>query len=432
MRSILIAALLTAGLSQAALSWAAEKPLTLEAALEALDAPHPNMQIAQAELDLALAGQQIADSAQDVTLTYEGALQRGKMVMNGDQWEANNTSRLALRKNLLDFGREHGRVTAAQREADASRLALLDERDARRIDIMVRFFDVLLADAQYAADNEYMAVYYIGFDNAKNRHELGAMNSRDLAALEARYQDQREKRNHSLYQQRTTRKKLAGALNQPENLPGTLETPRLPQNNLLLPEYADLLPLAMRSNRKLLALQSKLDAVAARAQAIRADRAPTLDIELAAGDYSRDAITRDRYSGGLILNWPIYQGQRIDGQLARNHAVRVRAEAEIEKFKRELSTSLLETWLEIDWLKQTARSAAKAQTHYRDQAMERARAEYEMELTANIGTAMADTQAASVRNQRVEFQLALALTRLASLVGQPLTDFAQPKPAEKK
>lgn len=432
MRNALMVTLLVAGLSQSGWSWAAEKPLTLEAALEALDAPHPNMQIAQAELDMALAGQQIADSAQDFKLTYEGALQRGKMVMNGDQWEANNTSRLALRKTLLDFGREHGQVTAAQQEVNASRLALLDERDARRIDIMARFFEVLLADAQYAADNEYVAVHYIRYDNAKIRYELGDMNSRDLAALEARYQDQSEKRNYSLYQQRASRTKLASALNQPESLPGTLETPRLPHNDLTLPGYEDLLPLAMRSNRKLLALQSKLDAVAARAEAIRADRAPTLDIELAAGDYSRDAITRDRYSGGLILNWPIYQGERIDGQLASNRALRMRTEAEIEKFKRELSTNLLETWLEIDWLKQTARPAAKTQTNYRDQAMERARAEYEMELTANIGTAMADTQAASVRNQRVEFQLALALTRLASLVGQPLTDFAQPKPAEKK
>jgi outer membrane protein TolC len=426
MRRIVLTALLAMGLAQAA-----EKPLTLEAALATVDAPHPRLQAAQASLDLALADQQVADSTQDAMLTFEGALIQGRPTIGPEDWKANNSSRLIFRKTLLDFGRERGNVEAARQEVNARRLDLLDERDARRLDIMARFFDVLLADAQYAQDNEFMAVHYVRFDDAKSRHELGEMSNRDLAQLEAQYQEQREKRNRSLYLQRTSRQKLANALNQPGQLPSHLDMPRLPQNDLELPEYENLLPLALRHNRKLLALQSQLNAVALRSDAIHASRTPTLEMELGAGDYSRDSSTRDHYSGGLILVWPIYQGERVDGRLAREAAERSRIEAGIEQIRRDLAEALLETRLEIDWLKNTARPAARVRSNYRDQALERARAEYEMEMKTNLGTAMADTQAASLRTQQAEFRLALALARLEALLGQSISDFTRPAIAEK-
>lgn len=431
MRLIVLTLLAVGGLL-ADSAQAAEKPLTLEAALATVDAPHPRLQSAQAQLDLALADQQIAGSSKDATLTLEGALRRGQTTLNPPNWQDDNSARVVLRKTLLDFGREQGFVEAARQQVNAQRLALLDAGDARRIDIMARYFDVLLADAQAAADNEYMAVYYVSWDDAKKRYELGELNSRDLTQLEARYQDQREKRNRNQFMQRTSRQKLSNAMNQPGHLANVLAMPPLLQNNQALPEYEDLLTFTMQHNRKLLALQSQLNGVASRTDAIRASRAPTVDMELSANDYSRDNVTRDHYSGSLILNWPIYQGERVDGKLARETAERLRIEAEAEQFRRDLAENLLETWLEIDWLKNTARPAAKVQVNYRDQALERARAEYEMEMKTNLGTAMADTQTASLRSQQVEFRLALAIARLEALLGQPIAEIVQPKLAEKK
>jgi outer membrane protein TolC len=401
-----------------------EKPLTLEKALAAADAPHPLMQIAQANLDLALADQQIAGSSNDVTLTAEGALRRGKMTVNGDDLRDDNIGRLVLRKTLFDFGRESGQVEAARQEINAQQLALMDARDARRIDIMGRFFDVLLADARYSAENEFMAVYYVSWDNSKKRFELGEMSESELAQLESRYQDQREKRNRSLLAQRMTRQRLANSINQPGQLPSELVPPQLTQNDEPVPSYEELLPVALQSNRKLLAMQSRLNAVAARTDAIRASRAPTVDVELTAGDYSRDSVTRDRYSGGLVLNWPIYQGDRVDSRLARQVAERTRIEAETEQFKRTLAENLQQTLFEITCLRGASRSAAKMQIEYRDKALDRARAEYELEMRTNLGTSMAETQVAAVRAKEVEYRLALAIARLEALVGMPLDDVA--------
>jgi outer membrane protein TolC len=409
----------------AASALAAEKPLTLEEALAAAEAAHPLMQVAQANLDLALAEERLADSSNDATLTAEAALRSGKPTYVQEDWLEDNVGRLVLRKTLLDFGREQGNVEAARQDTNARRLALVDTRDARRIDIMGRFFDVLLADARYAADNEYAAVFYVSWDDSRKRFELGEMSASELARLEARYQDQREKRNRSQMTQRAARQKLANALNQPGQLPSVLAPPQLRHNDLPLPAYENLLPVALQSNRKLLALQSQLNAVASRSDAIRASRAPTVDLELIAGDYSRDAATRDRYSSGLVLNWPIYQGERVDSRLARQLAERARLEAQAEQFRRELAESLLETLQEIEWLRTSARPAAKAQVDYRDKALERARAEYELEMRTNLGATMAETQAAAIRAQEAEYRLALALARLEALAGQPLSDFAK-------
>jgi len=420
-------------LFMAACAVAEEKPLTLEEALAAADAAHPLMQAAQANVDLALADLQLAASSTDATLSAEGALRRGQTTAGPEGWQDDNLSQLVFRKTLLDFGREQGQVQAAGQEVNARRLAMLDVRDARRIDIMARFFDVLLADAQMGAETEYTAVFYVNWDDSKRRHELGEMSARDLAQKQATYQDMREKRNRSQLAQRATRQKLAHALNRPGQLPSVLEPPQLKQNDLRLLSYEDMLSVALQSNRKLLALQSQLNAVAARSEAIRSSRAPTVDVELAAGDYSRDAITRDRYSGGLILNWPIYQGDRVDSRLARQIAERTRIEAEAEQFRLSLAENLLDTLQEIEWLRTAARPAAKVQIDYRDKALERARAEYELEMKSTLGGAMAETQIAAMRANRVEYQLALALARLEALVGRPLTEIAaQPKLAEKK
>jgi outer membrane protein TolC len=417
----------------AASALAAEKPLTLEDALAAADAPHPQLQVAQADLDLALADEKIAGSINHFTLTAEGAWRSGNPTLGNEDWLEDNVGRLVLRKTLLDWGRQQGSLDAARQDTNARQLALLDTRDARRIDIMGRFFDVLLADARSAVDTEYMAVFYVSWDDSKKRHELGEMNASELARLEARYQDAREKRNRSQLAQRATRQKLAHALNRPGQLPSVLAPPQLAQNSKPLPAYDELLPLAQQSNRKLLALQSRLNAVASRSEAIRASNAPTVEVELIAGNYSRASTTRDDYSAGLIVNWPLYQGERVDSRLARQVAERGRIEAEVEQFRRELAENLLETVQEIEWLRNSARPAARVQVDYRDKALERARAEYELEMRATLGATMAETQAAAVRASEVEYRLALAIARLEALVGRPLAEIApQPKLSERK
>jgi len=402
-----------------------DKVLTLAQALKAADAPHPDLEIAQAERDMALADQANIGARRDLSVTLEGRLQRAKPSISGADFLSDNSVRLAARKNLFDFGRSDHAEDAARAVVKARDLNLMDVRDQRRLVIMARYFDVLLADLQYAVDNEYMAVAYVTFDNARDRFEQKLIAKVDLVELEARYQDALVKRNESQKQQRITRALLAEAMNQPGQLAENLEDPKLAGNNRALPEYEALQAL-IEHNPTLQADKQLLEASRQRLEAARAETHPSLDAEADAADYNRQLLGRDAVRAGVVLSWPIYQGSRVSSQLAKEQAQFYKLQAEAEKHKRSLSQTVLDTWMEAEQLQKTARGAAKIQADYRDLALDKARGQYEVELRATLGTSMAALAEASLRQRAVEYRLALALAKLEALLGQPL-----PQPAKK-
>lgn len=397
---------------------AAAESLTLDEALSTVTAAHPDRRMAESDLALSRADRDQATSRQDFSLFLDGSLRTGRRPDDG--WEADNIGRVVARKPLLDFGRTAQAVAAADQEIAARQADLLTIESLRRIDIMARYFDVLLADQQYVADNEFMTVAYLDWDKARERYELGIGNRPDLLRLEAYYQDWRERRNASLQRMRSARQKLAHAIYRPGKLPTTLAEPVLPGNARPVPEYDSLLSWVMQKNPRVLALQAQLAAADARLAAIRAERNPTLDAEVIGGGYSRESTTRDDISAGLVFNIPLYQGGRVDARVAREQALKERRAAELEKLRLDLSDTLLATLQEIDWLRGSGRAAAEKQVEYRDWVLERARAEYELELKTNLGSSMAETQAAALRRKQVEYRLALALARLEALSGGSL------------
>jgi outer membrane protein TolC len=409
--------LLACTLSTAAMA----ERLTLEEALAAVSTAHPDRRIAESELALARADRERAASLQDFSLYLDGALRTGLRPSGtgpySGEWKSDNFGRIVARKPLLDFGRSSQAIVAADQDIAASQAELFNVEGLRRIDIMARYFDVLLADMQYAADNEFLAVAYVSWEDAQDRFEVGQISQPELLRLEAKYQDIRERRNASQQQMRSTRQKLANAIHRPGQLPVELAEPALPDNGRPVPTYETLLPWAMERNPRAVALRAQLAAADARLMAIRAERNPVLDAEVIGGAYSRESATRDDLSAGLVFNIPLYQGRRLDARIARELALKERAAAELEKLRLDLADSLLATLQEIEWLRGSSRAAADKQIEYRDWALERSRAEYELELKTNLGTSMAETQTAQLRRRQVEYRLALALARLEALSG---------------
>ena len=217
------------------LSTAAAQQLTLDEALAAASSAHPDRRIAESDLALSRAEREQAASLRDFNLFLDGSLRSGRRP-DGD-WKPDNIGRIVARKPLFDFGRSTQAVAAADQEIAARQAALMNVESLRRIDIMARYFDVLLADMQYAADNEFMAVAYVSWDNAKDRFEVGQISQPELMRLEAEYQDIRERRNASLQRVRSTRQKLAHAIYRPGELPGDLAVPALDDNVRPVPEY---------------------------------------------------------------------------------------------------------------------------------------------------------------------------------------------------
>lgn len=396
------------------------KPLTLEAALQAADAPHPDLQLAEAEHNLALADQAYAGAQSDFSVILQGRLQGSKSTIPGADFSADNNVRLTARKNLYDFGRSENSLGAARSVAESRERALLQVRDQRRIDIMERYFNVLLADLRAVADDEFMTVAFLSFDRAREAHEQKLVSTVDLRELESRFQHLQEKRNLSRRQQRYTRELLAEAMNQPGQLAVDLEDPPLPGNARALPSFEALSALIEQSP-KILSSNKLLEASRQRLESVRAENNPTLDAEFEAGEYpNRKLEGRDALRAGVVLTWPLYQGGRNSAQLAREQAQFHKLQAEHEKLRRGISLALLSLWSQSDQLQKSARNAAKIQAEYRDLALERARGQYEVELKTNLGESEAYTVEAKFRQREVEFQLALTLARMEALLGQSL------------
>jgi outer membrane protein TolC len=411
----------------------AAKVLTLEAALANAESNHPDLLLAEAERDIAMADRDIAASRTDASVNLEGILRSGSRTRWTEDISPDNSARLVARKTLYDFGRTSAAVEAGKSELNAREADLLAARDRRRIEVMTRYFDVLLADMQYTADNELAAVIYVTFSNGQDSFKLGQLSSVELAGLESNFQNIAEKRNASSQRQRINRAMLANAMNRPGDLPGDLAEPKLEGNKRVLPEFEALQSLLLANNPRLQAQQELLRASQQRVESLRAEKGPTLDAEVQAADFSRSALTRDYLSAGLILSWPLYQGNRADSRVARELAQIHKLQAGLEKLKMELSQGMLETYLEIVQLQGVSRTAAQKQVDYRDLVMERSRGLYEMELKSNLGTSMVDTVEANLRARRVEYQLALNFARLEAMLGRTLEDNRTAiKPAEAK
>lgn len=125
---------------------------------------------------------------------------------------------------------------------------LLTPCDAQRLEIIARFFDVLLADLAFSRFNEATAVAYVQFDRASSRRDLGQISDLRVMELESAYAEILQSRAGSEIAQQLTRSALASALNRPDRLPRDLVQPALPEIPAPLPEAAQALAAAIADN----------------------------------------------------------------------------------------------------------------------------------------------------------------------------------------
>lgn len=391
--------------------------LTLDAVLAHADSTHPDLELVRAQDEMALAETQLAQSLNDFRLTLDATVRTGRNAYYHDSFHPDNQIKLNARKTLFDFGRQQFASLAADQEREARSFQLIDVRAQRRISLMARYFDVLLADMQDVADTEAQAVAYVSWDNAKDRQVLGQLAQWELSELEARYFDAQLRRNDVRRGLREKRMALGAAMNRPGMVLDDLVDPKLPANERVLPEFDVLLAKVEAGNPRLAAQKKLLVAASQRLKGVRADNQPSVEFEAEAAAWTRDALTRDELRAGVNLLWPIWQGGRTDARMGREQARFHELQAQYDKQLIDLRQSLLALTEEIQYLRETARTSAKIHSNYRDQALEKARAEYEMELKSNLGGSMADTQYAQLNRRGVEYRLALAWARLEALVG---------------
>ena len=395
------------------------EPLTLAYVLSLADEAHPEVERVQAAMEASRADLMAAEASDNLSARVRGRL---RWVETSDDERASrdghddHAAKLFVTKRLFDFGRTRAIQAAASARLREREALLVGARQARRIEIMTSFFDVLLSDLRYAGANEDMAVAFVALDKLRDRHGLGQVSDIELLAAESDYQTVRAKRHAGEAAQRATRSRLALVLNRPGQLPAELVEPELPGNARSLPDAQELENSALEGNSRVEALRARLEAAQQRVAEARAGNRPVINGELEAAAYSRVTRTRDPLRAGVVLEMPIYSGGRRQAEIARRRAEVSEARSELAIHQLEVRQAVLDLWLELNSL-HVQRQQASALSDYRDLYLDRSRALYEMEVQTDLGDSMARTTEARLRLAEVEFQIALVWARLDAVLG---------------
>jgi len=395
-------------------------PLTLEEALSLADELHPELELAGAALDLARAKQVEAEALSNPQVDIDLALRRiDPSDIGAETFPSRDDSWARMRASLLlyDFGRSGAAEEAAVREVESAANRYINVRLQRRLSVMARFFDVLLADLEFARDSEAMAVAYVGFDRTRQRHELGQRSDVVLLELESGYQKARHRRATSQNRQRAARARLALSLNRPDRLPKDLVMTELGMEERSVPEAGSLTSEGLSGNPVLAALEGEVEAAERRLEAARGAGWGEMRAEAEAAWYNRPQSSRNPFTAALVYELPLISGGRDTARIAEELARVRERRALLETARLEVREQVVELVLELQAL-EVEREEIDALERYRDLYLDRSRALYELEVTADLGDAMAQTSEVKVRRAKNLFATALAWAKLDALVGR--------------
>lgn len=402
-------------------------PLTLEQALAFADAAHPDRQIADASLAQAEARSRQVEATDDFQLGFTASLRAvdpSKTAIY--QTHDDSLARLNLSKQLYDFGRTARAEEAAAATLSSREWQLREVRLQRRLDVMQRFFAVLLADLEYARDNEALSTAYISFDRALNKQELGRVSDIDLLELESLYQQSRLQMNVSRNKQRITRSQLAISLNRPLDLPRHLVAPdwevEAPSEELEV-----WIGRVLQENPRLRSLRAEVDAAVKQLQASEAEDNPVLRGELEAASYQRELGGRDPFTAALVFEMPLYSGRRVDAKAAEQRALLQQKQAELAAYELALHQQVLDIWMAFDQLRLQA-EALLVTADYRDLYLDRSRTLYDLDMQTDLGDSMSQIADIQWRKAQNRFDSLLLLARLKALAGESLMEGAPQVP----
>ena len=398
------------------------EPLKLSDALSFSEEPHPYLSTANFNIQSALNSNDDAESKNNINAYLEGRLRYIEPAgISADQSHDDHRAGIIVSKTLYDFGRSDAGIRSAEQNVKTYVLNKTRVVLERRLDIMTKFFDVILADMSFYRYNEQMATAFISLDRLKDRLKLGQKSDIDVMKQDVEYNRVRYLRIKSQNEQRKTRAKLAVALGRPGELSATISKPVLNKIKNKLPEVEVLQKLALDNNHLLKSLNSKLLSARENIELARSSDSPTLSLEAGSYAYSRERSSHDEIQVGVVLRVPIFGGRRSDIKIAQALNKVHLIEAEIALAKTKLSADILTQWLEYDSLRGKLLQM-KALTDYREIYLDRSRALYEMEVKTDLGDAMVRVSEAERESLQTQYQMMLALTKLELELGVQLDD----------
>lgn len=395
------------------------EPLSLQQALQFATEPHPQQQIATARQRAAEAALGIARSGDAMQVDLNGRIRWKSLQQQSGERLTDHQIALSARKPLYDFGRTAIAEEIAERSVNQSHLQQQEQIELRKLEIMERFFAVLLADLQRTVEDEAMTIAFLRFKKKRDKEITGDYSELDLLQGESRFQDARAKQKQAEMNQRLSRIRLAEAMNRPAEIPSMLIAPEVDPERLLgaLEAVEMLQQQAERSNRQLLRSAELLLQARRRVAQAKLGGQPELDAAFELFENSRVTSSRDRWRASLLLEVPLFDGGQQGHAVAAAREELQVARAEHELLKRQVREQITQYHLQLKVLEAQWR-ADQIASEYSEIELERSRALYEQEQQSNFGDALVGVSQSHLRSAKSHFELLLTRARLDQISGK--------------
>ena len=330
-----------------------------------------------------------------------------------------NDSRVSLRmiKPLYNFGSSSEKILAAQIDQSALQSYMPFIIGQRKIDIARQFYAVILSDLKYAWDNEAMAIAYVRFESARDRHALSQLSDVELLESENEYMDEFHQRRLSEMDQRHSRTILAELLNRPDELPSNLISPAFEPSLHALPDYPVLLNEIMQNNPQVKLAEKQVESANQRISAAGNQFGPRLDAEVEVSEYARSKGSSDEWRAQLNLVIPLYENSSIKKDISMARADWLKKRANLLNIKIKLRKLVLMLWQSVNVLSKRQEQLQTSQ-EYRELRLDQSRALYEMEASTNLGDSMVAISEIQYKQAKNNFELDLAKMQLRLLAGK--------------
>jgi outer membrane protein TolC len=395
------------------------EPLTLDVALHSAQNPeHFELIEIEQHLQAVSAELGIERAQQDFRIDLTGRIREVGLNEIGQQVDddgGDNAASLILTKPLYDFGLQDSRESHIKLRLQALEHQKLLLLERRRLEILEKYFAVLNADNLFLAENEALAIGFIRYDNARQDQELGAMAEVDVLRLQSEYEVIRRKRLLAVQHQRLTRSILAEAMGYPGQLSSELDIPAIDSTRVLVLDVDALVTQALLYSLEARVAHANSQAAQAAIKIAESTDGPSLDLQLEVSTYQRLTRTRDDWRAGLYIEIPLYGGTS-SARTTQANAHYQRAIAQQQQLQSHLRVEVLRLWQQLQQL-QLEIEGRNIELEYRDRALDRSRAEYELEFKTNLGDSMVLYSRSNAERLRALYAFELAYQRLAALVG---------------
>ncbi len=322
-----------------------------------------------------------------------------------------------LKKTLYNQAIEIGKDTQ-QNTLNNATLSFQQLQQDKTIEVMRSFFDIILADMSYETIMENLSILAVREGRIKDDYDIQHASELELLEKKTSTQASQIQRIKVESEQIKTRAKLAQLLNvNYENRPDEVIKPDY--KSLFKKDLADFSDYQKKltNNLKLKQLKQYLLSIGRQISQQKDNLGIVINSSVRLGEQGYQREKNGQWRAGLQLSVPFGANTKQDSKISQLIIQSKKKQLEIEKVQQDLLREALDYHFNLSALRQTHK-ALIVELDYRDLYLEKARADYELEIKSDIGTAMVNYTDTEKKLAENEFNYIITLKKLHHLIGE--------------